>query len=76
MSTDLFGRGIDIERVNIVINYDFPETKTEGNQNSAGSDQVNERGQLHEWREPRLFSSFFFSCLCLSWPPPAFIPPP
>ena len=24
MSTDLFGRGIDIERVNIVINYDFP----------------------------------------------------
>merc|ERR1712028_154377 len=25
MSTDLFGRGIDIERVNIVINYDMPE---------------------------------------------------
>jgi len=25
VSTDLFGRGIDIERVNIVINYDFPE---------------------------------------------------
>ena len=25
MSTDLFGRGIDIERVNIVINYDFPD---------------------------------------------------
>jgi len=24
VSTDLFGRGIDIERVNIVINYDFP----------------------------------------------------
>merc|ERR1711957_682056 len=24
-STDLFGRGIDIERVNVVINYDFPE---------------------------------------------------
>lgn len=23
--TDLFGRGIDIERVNIVINYDFPD---------------------------------------------------
>merc|ERR1711904_528448 len=23
--TDLFGRGIDIERVNIVINYDMPE---------------------------------------------------
>merc|ERR1712137_352514 len=24
VSTNLFGRGIDIERVNIVINYDFP----------------------------------------------------
>ena len=23
--TDLFGRGIDIEKVNIVINYDMPE---------------------------------------------------
>lgn len=26
VSTDLFGRGMDIERVNIVINYDFSET--------------------------------------------------
>jgi ATP-dependent RNA helicase UAP56/SUB2 len=26
VATDLFGRGIDIERVNIVINYDMPET--------------------------------------------------
>lgn len=25
MATDLFGRGIDIERVNIVVNYDFPD---------------------------------------------------
>ena len=25
VTTDLFGRGIDIERVNIVINYDFPD---------------------------------------------------
>lgn len=25
-STNLFGRGIDIERVNIVINYDIPES--------------------------------------------------
>lgn len=24
IATDLFGRGIDIERVNLVINYDFP----------------------------------------------------
>ena len=25
VATNLFGRGIDIERVNIVINYDMPE---------------------------------------------------
>ena len=25
MATDLFGRGMDIERVNIVFNYDMPE---------------------------------------------------
>jgi ATP-dependent RNA helicase UAP56/SUB2 len=28
VATDLFGRGIDIERVNIVINYDFPSVRT------------------------------------------------
>lgn len=27
VATDLFGRGIDIERVNLVINYDFPFDK-------------------------------------------------
>lgn len=26
VATDLFGRGIDIERVNIVVNYDMPES--------------------------------------------------
>lgn len=25
MATNLFGRGMDIERVNIVFNYDMPE---------------------------------------------------
>jgi ATP-dependent RNA helicase UAP56/SUB2 len=25
VATDLFGRGIDIERVNVVVNYDMPE---------------------------------------------------
>jgi len=25
VATDLFGRGMDIERVNIVVNYDMPE---------------------------------------------------
>jgi len=24
--TDLFGRGIDIEKINIVVNYDMPES--------------------------------------------------
>lgn len=27
IATDLFGRGIDIERVNLVINYDFPQSR-------------------------------------------------
>ena len=40
VATDLFGRGIDIERVNIVINYDFPESKEEGKGSSTtASDQ-------------------------------------
>jgi len=26
VATNLFGRGIDIERVNVVINYDMPES--------------------------------------------------
>merc|ERR1719191_1066547 len=38
VATDLFGRGIDIERVNIVVNYDFPEVK-EGNAPTVASDQ-------------------------------------
>lgn len=29
ISTQLFGRGIDVERVNVVINYDFPEKADE-----------------------------------------------
>ena len=30
VTTDLFGRGIDVERVNIVINYDFPQANERG----------------------------------------------
>lgn len=26
MTTDVFGRGMDIERVNIVVNYDMPDS--------------------------------------------------
>lgn len=25
MSTDIFGRGIDVERINVAINYDMPD---------------------------------------------------
>lgn len=43
VATDLFGRGIDIERVNIVINYDMPETS----EYSDGADTYLHRVQLH-----------------------------
>lgn len=26
VTTDLFGRGIDVEHVNVVVNYDFPDS--------------------------------------------------
>ena len=29
VSTNLFGRGIDVDKVNVVINYDFPDTANE-----------------------------------------------
>jgi len=40
VATDLFGRGIDIERVNIVINYDFPSSReSKSESKSEASDQ-------------------------------------
>jgi len=38
VSTDLFGRGIDIERVNIVINYDFPQSIDMDRQETASDE--------------------------------------
>lgn len=35
VATDIFGRGMDIERVNIVFNYDMPEVKDGQEENSA-----------------------------------------
>jgi ATP-dependent RNA helicase UAP56/SUB2 len=35
VSTDLFGRGIDIEAVNIVINYDFPQAENKAEEPPA-----------------------------------------
>ncbi|KAJ1565903.1 Suppressor of the cold-sensitive snRNP biogenesis mutant brr1-1 [Nowakowskiella sp. JEL0078] len=34
VATDVFGRGIDIERVNIVINYDMPDKPVESPEDS------------------------------------------
>ncbi|KAJ8613893.1 hypothetical protein CTAYLR_008677 [Chrysophaeum taylorii] len=39
VATDLFGRGIDVERVNIVINYDFPENSANTATTTSASDQ-------------------------------------
>ena len=35
VATNLFGRGIDIERVNIVINYDFPQSDERSGEQAA-----------------------------------------
>ncbi|KAI7288497.1 ATP-dependent RNA helicase, partial [Hortaea werneckii] len=35
VSTDVFGRGIDIERINVAVNYDMPDSPT----NPGGSDK-------------------------------------
>jgi ATP-dependent RNA helicase UAP56/SUB2 len=35
VATNLFGRGIDIERVNVVVNYDFPSTSDESKEPPA-----------------------------------------
>ena len=38
ISTDLFGRGVDMERVNIVFNYDMPRNSVNGEvKEQAGS---------------------------------------
>jgi hypothetical protein len=52
VATDLVGRGIDIERVNIVINYDMPETD-ERHGNGADSYLHRVRAAEMDW----IFSS-------------------
>lgn len=42
MSTDVFGRGIDIERINLAINYDMPDStsnKEAERQKTNGADK-------------------------------------
>lgn len=47
VATDVFGRGIDIERVNIVINYDMPHTQEEYTSNEDGADTYLHRVCTH-----------------------------
>lgn len=63
MATDLFGRGIDIERVNIVVNYDFPD-------GDDGSDQYLHRvGRAGRWvnEASQWFYTFYRGGLLLVW---------
>lgn len=39
VATNLFGRGIDIEKVNVVINYDFPEAEASEKGGEGADDQ-------------------------------------
>lgn len=50
VSTDLFGRGIDIERVNIVVNYDFPQPDA---QRGGGTGDVAEASDAYLHRVGR-----------------------
>lgn len=49
VATDLFGRGMDIERVNIVFNYDMPE---------------NSDSYLHRVARAGRFGTKVFLCIC------------
>ena len=50
VATDLVGRGIDIERVNIVINYDMPETDDQhGNGADTYLHRVRGGGEAGGW---------------------------
>lgn len=51
MSTNLFGRGMDIERVNIVFNYDMPEDSDTYLHRVTGANEIAQ-------------SNVFDGCLC------------
>merc|ERR1711959_286136 len=46
VSTDLMGRGVDIEKVNIVINYDMPETTEHANSTDSYLHRVGRAGRF------------------------------
>jgi len=58
VATDLFGRGIDIERVNIVINYDFPEVRDERDNSSPADQYLHRVGRAGRFGTKGLAISF------------------
>jgi len=60
VATDLFGRGIDIERVNIVINYDMPqkEERNESRENIASNTYLHRVGRAGRFGTKGLSISF------------------
>mmetsp|Transcript_5499 Transcript_5499/g.17331 ORF Transcript_5499/g.17331 Transcript_5499/m.17331 type:complete len:440 (+) Transcript_5499:409-1728(+) len=61
VSTDLFGRGIDIERVNIVVNYDFPEIKENAASTTASDQYLHRVGRAGRFGTKGLAISFISS---------------
>lgn len=57
VSTDLVSRGVDVERVNVVINFDMPETSSE---KGSGVDTY-----LHRVGRAGLFWSQILPCACM-----------
>merc|ERR1711879_960134 len=56
---DLFGRGVDIEKVNIVINYDMPPTRTPTSTAWAGRGGSAPRGWGSRSPRPRRSKRFW-----------------
>jgi ATP-dependent RNA helicase UAP56/SUB2 len=61
VSTDIFGRGIDIERVNIVINYDMPEFTAPQTASEAADSYLHRVGRAGRFGTKGLAISFVSS---------------
>jgi ATP-dependent RNA helicase UAP56/SUB2 len=51
VSTDVFGRGIDIERINLAINYDMPDSAT--NPGATDKESINQAADTYLHRVGR-----------------------
>ena len=58
VATDLFGRGIDIERVNLVINFDFPEEKDTYYHRIGRAGRFGTRGVVINFIDPQKSGEF------------------